>query len=415
MTEKENVLKFMQYIEKLAKVYEFNIPYRSYDIYAFAKDLLAWLEKQRDKDKLIQELGEYKVKYTQEVLEKYINSMSNKDDERLRKTAIAFLKDFAEQGYENAVECIDWLEKQGEQAPSQTNERAWLYLVSDVLTWKDGIGQYLDDPRVQELAKKLCSEYSQKLYSPSNTLKGEQKSVDKIKPEFKVGDWITFYGSNPFKILKIEADINGVLEYLLLGQNGHDFYFNNTYVDKNVRLWTIQDAKDGDVLATSAGAFIYNGNNCGGSYPGSYCGINNLGNFQTGVEYHWTRKKVYPATKEQRDLLFQKMKEAGYEWDADKKELKKLVPNRFDPKTLQPFDKVLVRDYSTEKWTTGHFSYIEYDLTDTDLRSCDEKFKFLVYTSGLSSYWCAVPYNDETKHLVGTTEEVPEYYRYWED
>ena len=76
-------------------------------------DCIAWLEKQRDKDKLIQELGEYKVKYTQEVLEKYINSMSNKDDERLRKTAIAFLKDFAEQGYENAVECIDWLEKQG--------------------------------------------------------------------------------------------------------------------------------------------------------------------------------------------------------------------------------------------------------------------------------------------------------------
>ena len=132
-------------------------------------ELVAWLEKQRDKDKLIQELGEYKVKYTQEVLEKYVNSMSNKDDERLRKTAIAFLKDFAEQGYENAVECIDWLEKQCEQTPSQTNERAWLYLVSDVLTWKDGIGQYLDDPEVQELAKRLCSEYSQKLYYPSNS------------------------------------------------------------------------------------------------------------------------------------------------------------------------------------------------------------------------------------------------------
>lgn len=156
-----------------------------------AEKAIAWLEKQRDKDKLIQELGEYKIKYTQEVLEKYINSMSNKDDERLRKTAIAFLKDFAEQGYENAVECIDWLEKQGEQAPSQTNERAWLYLVSDVLTWKDGIGQYLDDPRVQELAKKLCSEYSQKLYNPSNTGKNEQKSADKIEPKFKVGDWVT--------------------------------------------------------------------------------------------------------------------------------------------------------------------------------------------------------------------------------
>ena len=41
------------------------------------------------------------------------------DDERLRKTTIAFLKDFAEQGYENAVECIDWLEKQSEDKKSE--------------------------------------------------------------------------------------------------------------------------------------------------------------------------------------------------------------------------------------------------------------------------------------------------------
>lgn len=54
-------------------------------------------------------------KFTAPWNEKKINSMSNKDNERLRKTTIAFLKDFAEQGYENAVECIDWLEKQREQ------------------------------------------------------------------------------------------------------------------------------------------------------------------------------------------------------------------------------------------------------------------------------------------------------------
>ena len=85
------------------------------DRYEELTNAIAWLEKQRDKDKLIQELGEYKVKYTQEVLEKYVNNMSNKDDERLRKTTIAFLKDFAEQGYENAVECIAWLEKQDKE------------------------------------------------------------------------------------------------------------------------------------------------------------------------------------------------------------------------------------------------------------------------------------------------------------
>lgn len=101
----------------------------------------------------------------------------------------------------------------------------------------------------------------------------------------------------------------------------------------------------------------------------------------------------------------------------DQRDWSKFKPKKpkFDPQTLKPFDKVLVRDYSTEKWTTGHFSYIEYDLTDSDLRSCDGKFKFLVYTSGLSNYWCVVPYNEDTKHLVGTTDEAPEYYRYWKD
>ena len=43
----EDVRKFMQYIGKQAKAYEFNLPNRSYDIYAFAKDLLVWLERQR--------------------------------------------------------------------------------------------------------------------------------------------------------------------------------------------------------------------------------------------------------------------------------------------------------------------------------------------------------------------------------
>jgi hypothetical protein len=48
--------------------------------------------------------------------------MINEDSERLRKTTIAFLKDFADKGYENAVECIDWLEKQGELVNSLSKE-----------------------------------------------------------------------------------------------------------------------------------------------------------------------------------------------------------------------------------------------------------------------------------------------------
>ena len=79
--------------------------------------------------------------------------------------------------------------------------------------------------------------------------------------------------------------------------------------------------------------------------------------------------------------------------------------NRFDPKTLKPFDKVLVRDFAGTEWSCDLFSYIE------NIKSQEESF---ICTGGISFNFC-IPYNDKTKHLVGTTKEAPEYYRYWED
>lgn len=77
--------------------------------------------------------------------------------------------------------------------------------------------------------------------------------------------------------------------------------------------------------------------------------------------------------------------------------------DRFDPKTLKPFDKVVVRYYKKHRWECGLFSSID--------SNCDE-FRFKCV--GCCYDFC-IPYNDETKHLLGTTEEAPEYYRYWED
>ena len=137
------------------------------------------------------------------------------------------------------------------------------------------------------------------------------------KFNFKVGQWIVATGKCVYLIAKIDG-----FNVTLVDTIGNEYVFDVSSL-ADAHLWTIQDAKDGDVLSTSAGAFIYNGNNGGGSCPGCYCGINTLGNFKTGTEHHWTGKKVYPATKEQRDLLFQKMK-GSYEWDAEKNELKKV-------------------------------------------------------------------------------------------
>ena len=74
---------------------------------------------------------------------------------------------------------------------------------------------------------------------------------------------------------------------------------------------------------------------------------------------------------------------------------------KFDPKTLKAFDKILLRD-ECGKWHCGSFSHINKD----------GNYKFGCFE--LKYKYC-IPYNDETRYLIGTTDEAPEYYRYWED
>lgn len=82
-----------------------------------------------------------------------------------------------------------------------------------------------------------------------------------------------------------------------------------------------------------------------------------------------------------------------------------LVPDKkpkFDPKTLQPFDSVLVRDSFDDTWRCSLFSHI--------IKNDNFPYKCV----GNAFVYC-IPHNYDTKHLVGTTDEAPEYYSYWED
>ena len=79
---------------------------------------------------------------------------------------------------------------------------------------------------------------------------------------------------------------------------------------------------------------------------------------------------------------------------------------KFDPKTLQPYMKVLVRDSYKSQWKCEFYSH--------ERENEKSSFKYTVTCSSLAYVYC-IPYNDDTKHLVGTAEEAPEYYRYWED
>ena len=76
--------------------------------------------------------------------------------------------------------------------------------------------------------------------------------------------------------------------------------------------------------------------------------------------------------------------------------------DKFDPNTLKPFDRVLVRNCRAYKWKCEQFSYFN------EGNDCPCMGTFI-------SYAFCVPYNDETKHILGTSDEAPEYYRWWDE
>ena len=75
---------------------------------------------------------------------------------------------------------------------------------------------------------------------------------------------------------------------------------------------------------------------------------------------------------------------------------------KFDPNTLKTFDRVLTRHFDDERWEINFYSYTNPNW-------------LWPYTCMDKSYKYCIPYNDDTKHLVGTTDEAPEFYKHWEE
>lgn len=189
----------------------------------------------------------------------------------------------------------------------------------DVLAWIEKQGEQPQGKSALEAAKEEKVDNANKIEPKDYSSIDPHffKSADNVEPKFEVGDWITNGFGNPMQISSIDDDMYNINNDTVSG------YIDST--DKEYHLWTIQDAKDGDVLISrNNNPFIYNGER---DYftIGAYCGLvgdtfsNSLG---TGP---WTENlDIHPATKEQRDILFKAMADDGYTFDFEKKELKKI-------------------------------------------------------------------------------------------
>lgn len=161
------------------------------------------------------------------------------------------------------------------------------------------------------------------------------------------------------------------------------------------------------------------------------------------------------ATEEEKQKLFEEIKERGYKWNPETKTLEKLpkfkvgdkitngktsitigyididngyyyeisrnianrlfiknqdewdlVPNKFDINTLKPFDKVLVRNSDSGFWQPTFWGIYEVG------KSNEHQYRNYLTTKGFFRH--CIPYNDDTKHLLGTTNDCDEYFKTWE-
>ena len=230
-----------------------------------------------------------------------VPELRESEDERIKKSISNYINVTLSDDYSVEKEkWLGWLEKQGEKKSSD-----------EVLK----IRQEVYQSGYNDGYKHGCAD----------TI-GEKKSIncadndDKVNSKFKAGDWIIDIQDGEI------LHINKVRDYAYYVTNldGASFDTPRCSIETWNRLWTIKDAKDGDVLCDGIDTVIYKKNIYDMVRRSMFvhCGINirNEYWYEVGgispIDYS-------PATKEQRDLLFQKMKEAGYEWDAENKKLKK--------------------------------------------------------------------------------------------
>ena len=155
---------------------------------------------------------------------------------------------------------------------------------------------------------------------------GKQKPTDKVEAKFKVGDWcIDNEDGTIFQIVKVLDNT-----YTYKTNKGKEYSCSHYSLENDAHLWTIKDAKDGDILELDCGIGIFKDNCIDGYNIHCYCYYSYEDVLEINKDSLYDNYQSHPATKEQCERFFVAMYDAGYEWDTEKKELKKIVQKPAD-------------------------------------------------------------------------------------
>lgn len=149
--------------------------------------------------------------------------------------------------------------------------------------------------------------------------------------------------------------------------------------------------KDGDIVCISGMGYLAYGivkSIDNSSKKLEYYVLNDMSTLKFEDWLSFEDKHIQPITETQQIILFDALEKEGKRWDAEKKQIVDLKPKI----ELKPFDKVLSRRCSEDYWVLNFYSHKSHK---TDYHICID---------GSSNLYC-IPYNEETAHLLGTTDE----------
>lgn len=147
--------------------------------------------------------------------------------------------------------------------------------------------------------------------------------------------------------------------------------------------------KDGDIVCISGMGYLAYGivkSIDNSSKKLEYYVLNDMSTLKFEDWLSFEDKHIQPITEIQQIILFDALEKEGKAWDAEKKQIVDLKPKC----EFKPFDKVLSRRCSEDYWVLNFYSH------KTDY--------YHVCIDGSSNLDC-IPYNEETAHLLGTTDE----------
>lgn len=161
-------------------------------------------------------------------------------------------------------------------------------------------------------------------------LKYKDKGIKRArgKAKFKVGDWLYRGKGVPVRVTDVTPT-----SYSIKNLEGRVHSFLRKHIEKFYHLWTINDAKPGDILADDNWVGIFKELKPNRPSIDTFCLSCGFGLSTTGNDVHYNG--LVPATNKQKNILFKVINEAGYKWDEENLKLisltdieKKIVAKR---------------------------------------------------------------------------------------